>query len=121
MFVAPLTLPESSVPPRRRALTRRALQSASSARNEVGAASSATAFLIVWIGIGIGVLACTPAARGSVMLGATLPFWFVVAPLIDLAWLWRAQLVRLLRAPRPRRHIGVARFRRTDPLSRRAR
>jgi len=43
--------------------------------------------LLAWLVIGIGIVVCIPAARGSALLGATLPFWLVAAPLMNLAWL----------------------------------
>ena len=40
--------------------------------------------LLAWLLAGVGILVCIPAARGGALLGATLPFWLVVAPLINL-------------------------------------
>ena len=48
--------------------------------------------LLAWLVVGIGILVCIPATRGGVLLGATLPFWLVVAPLMNLAWRYRAML-----------------------------
>jgi len=48
--------------------------------------------LLAWLVIGIGIVVCIPAARGSALLGATLPFWLVAAPLMNLAWRYRALL-----------------------------
>jgi hypothetical protein len=53
------------------------------------------AALVIWLVCGILALLCIPAARGSAVLGATLPFWLVGAPLLNLAWLERASLLRL--------------------------
>jgi hypothetical protein len=50
--------------------------------------------LIAWLIFGCGVLLCVPATRGGPRLGATLPFWLVVAPMLNLAWLERRSLAR---------------------------
>ncbi|HSS06077.1 MAG TPA: hypothetical protein VLK83_02955 [Rhodanobacteraceae bacterium] len=42
--------------------------------------------------IGVGVLLLVPLARGDSLLGATLPFWLVVAPLVDLGWIERRRI-----------------------------
>ena len=64
--------------------------------------------LIAWSIVGLIVVLCVPAARGGRVLGATLPFWLVAAPLIDLAWIERRRIARwtvefLHRFARPRR------------------
>lgn len=53
--------------------------------------------LLTWIIGGLLVLALIPAARGDGLLGATLPFWLVVAPVLDLIWLSRANVLRMAR------------------------
>lgn len=50
--------------------------------------------LVLWLAGGIAALACIPAARGGTGLGATLPFWLVAAPAIDLAWIERRRIAR---------------------------
>lgn len=50
--------------------------------------------LIAWLAFGIGVVLCMPLARGDRVLGATLPFWLIAAPLIDLAWISRRRIAR---------------------------
>lgn len=97
MLVAPLALPAPSASRRRRASAQQARHSASRARNNPRVAW-APILLSVWLVIGIGGLIAVPGARGSAILGATLPFWLVVAPLLDLAWLKRANLVNALRS-----------------------
>lgn len=53
-----------------------------------------TKTLVSWAVGGLVVLLCVPAARGGAMLGVTLPFWLVAAPLIDLAWINRRHIAR---------------------------
>jgi hypothetical protein len=50
--------------------------------------------LLAWLALGIGVLLLVPLARGDRFFGATLPFWLVVAPLVDLAWVERRHIAR---------------------------
>jgi hypothetical protein len=51
-------------------------------------------FLLAWVLAGLATLALVPFARGDRMLGATLPFWLIAAPLLDLAWIERRRLAR---------------------------
>lgn len=51
-------------------------------------ASAVPAILTVWLVLGAGFLLLAPSARGGRPFGATLPFWLVGAPLIDLLW-WK--------------------------------
>lgn len=71
-------------------------------------------FLRAWLAA--GALACTlvPAWRGHDPVFGWLPFWLVVAPLIDLVWLRREPLLaavraRLVRRPHRRRSLPQAR------------
>ena len=80
-------------------------------RKEVASTSSVPLFLLAWLAFGAIVLALLPAADGGSASGATLPFWLVGAPLIDLAWVCRARILRRMRSAAPRRRIGVAGFR----------
>jgi hypothetical protein len=50
--------------------------------------------LVSWLIIGLVALLCVPVVRGGRTLGATLPFWLIVAPLIDLAWVDRRRIAR---------------------------
>ncbi|MDR2011437.1 MAG: hypothetical protein LBQ20_00020 [Rhodanobacter sp.] len=68
-------------------------------------ATPATVFLHAWFVTGCIVLALVPWARGSTAFGATLPFWLVVAPLIDLAWIGRARWIRVLQTSRRERRV----------------
>jgi hypothetical protein len=78
MFIVPLSVPSAlRVPSNRRAPMHR---------------TYGRAALIAWLAVGLIVLVCLPAARGGRMLGATLPFWLVVAPLLDLAWIGRHRI-----------------------------
>jgi len=114
MFIAPFSLS----PFERTRATRSSQSSAKSGRPPAGA-------LIAWLIVGCAVLLAVPAARGDRMFGATLPFWLVVAPLLNLAWserrrivvlvagLWRrrvraTRMARSVRAQRPSRAIACS-------------
>ncbi len=61
------------------------------------------AWLFMWaVGGALGVL-LVPALRGGGSGGATLPFWLVAAPLINIAWLTRARWLAAWRGRRSRR------------------
>jgi hypothetical protein len=72
--------------------------------------------LLAWLAVGVGVLLLVPFARGDRLFGATLPFWLVVAPLVDLAWVQRRRIAHrfaetrqaLVRA-RPARNVRAQR------------
>jgi len=51
-------------------------------------------WLLAWLALGIGLCICVPAARGGEGAGATIPFWLIAAPLLNLAWLERARLLK---------------------------
>jgi len=76
MFLAPFSVPPSlrasKRPPRR--------------------AIRLDAVLVAWLLVGCAVVLLVPAVRGGRFLGATLPFWLVAAPLMNLAWRYRALL-----------------------------
>jgi len=55
------------------------------------------AVLVAWLVVGCAVVLIVPAVRGGRLLGATLPFWLVAAPLADLAWLGRERLAARMR------------------------
>ena len=81
MFLAPFSVPPS-------------LHTASKPRpNPTRRRARANAALIAWLAVGCAVLLFVPAARGGHLLGATLPFWLVAAPLVDLAWIGRRGFV----------------------------
>jgi hypothetical protein len=63
--------------------------------------------LLAWLAVGIGVLMLVPFARGDHFFGATLPFWLVVAPLVDLGWVERRRIAR--RVTESWRNLGSAR------------
>jgi len=77
MFLAPL-----SVPPSLRASPNRPARR----RLRLGAV------LVAWLLVGCVVVVLVPAVRGGRVFGATLPFWLVAAPLVDLAWIGRERL-----------------------------
>lgn len=53
--------------------------------------------LLVWLLLGVCVYLCVPAARGDSGAGATIPFWLIAAPLLNLAWLARRRLAAAAR------------------------
>ena len=73
MFLAPLSVPPPQSMPSRRSPRRMRLD----------------AVLLAWLGVGCSIVVLVPEIRGDRLLGATLPFWLVVAPLVDLAWIRR--------------------------------
>ena len=91
MFVVPLVV---SAPARTSAPPRIARPAARSA---------APRWLYVWLAAGLVIWLCVPAARGGDTLGATLPFWLIGAPLLNLAWLTRARWLPRVLAARPRK------------------
>lgn len=79
MLLAPFSVPSSpgasKRPPRR---TRRP--------------SRVDAALVAWLLVGCALVLLVPAVRGGRLFGATLSFWLVAAPLVDLAWIGRERL-----------------------------
>ena len=70
-----------------------------------------TAALWIWFVLGALAFACIPALRGRDPFWGWLPFWCVVAPLLDLGVLHRRQLLArsqayLARRVRRRRRAG---------------
>ena len=86
MLIAPFSISPSE----RNRSAPRSITRVRHARPPVGA-------LIAWLVVGIGVLLLVPLARGDRLLGATLPFWLVVAPLVDLGWIERRRIARRVR------------------------
>jgi hypothetical protein len=99
MLIAPFSISPSE----RKPSAPRPINRARPARPPAGA-------LIAWLVVGIGVLLLVPLARGDRLLGATLPFWLVVAPLVDLGWIERRRIARRvtqgLRSLAHDRHAG---------------
>lgn len=83
MLIAPFSLPPSE----RKGATSRSIAGARRTKPPVGA-------LLAWLIVGVGVVLLVPLARGDRLLGATLPFWLVVAPLVDLGWIERRRIAR---------------------------
>ena len=79
MFLAPLSVPPSLRAPSNRPERRRL---------------RLDAVLVAWLLVGCAVVVLVPAVRGGRLLGATLPFWLIAAPLVDLAWIGRERLAR---------------------------
>ncbi len=50
-------------------------------------------WLVVWAVLGTLAVVIVPALRGGGLLGATVPFWLVAAPLINVAWLTRQRWI----------------------------
>lgn len=105
MLLAPVVLAESAsrtprAPPDRARRTR----------------FSSRKLLVVWLAAGAVAWLLVPGLRGGPMLGHTLVYWLIAAPLIDLAWLARRELgagaIALLGvASRGRRVRGARRLR----------
>ncbi len=91
MLVAPLALFEHSAQRPRGTLRHHAVRAVSRTRGP--AAPAQLLVVYAWFAIGLGVLLCVPVARGSVLLGATVPFWLIVAPLVNLVWIKRDRVV----------------------------
>ena len=123
MFVTPLSLPA----PRSAA---RALQVRSSARAQRPTAlppvrMNPRPLLMAWLLIGVAALLFCPSLRFDARFGATLSFWLVGAPAIDLAWILRARISPLqhgawisCRAVRARRQARRTRDAQSAPRSR---
>ena len=88
--------------------------------------SGAATALWIWLTLGVAVMLLFPGLRGSESLFGWMPFWLVIAPLIDLALLrrrWlvttsRAFLVRARRRRRPaRRQARLLRRQRVTRLA----
>jgi hypothetical protein len=76
MFLVPLSVPPSPSVPSQRPARRLRLD----------------AVLLAWLLVGCALLLLVPAVRSGRLLGATLPFWLVAAPLVDLAWIGRERV-----------------------------
>jgi hypothetical protein len=84
--------------------------------------------LWVWFGFGVLAFACFPALRGRDPFWGWLPFWLIIAPLLDLLLLRRVAVAAasrglLLRArrrrraaPRQARRVPARRSTRARPL-----
>ncbi len=79
MLIAPFSVPPSA-------------RSLDVPRRRVRPLGPPTKTLMTWLIGGLVVLFLVPAARGGETLGATLPFWLLAAPLIDLAWIERRRI-----------------------------
>jgi len=51
------------------------------------------AVLRIWLACGVALVVLVPPLRGVDPLFGWLPFWLIVAPLIDLTWLHRNRIV----------------------------
>ena len=98
MFLAPL-----SVPSLLRALPNRPLRPR---RRRI----RLDAVLFAWLLVGCAVVLLVPAIRGGRLLGGTLPFWLVAAPLVDLVWIRRGRI-----AARVETWVSALRGRRIAP------
>ena len=78
MLIAPFTAPAPTV--------------ANSPSRRVEREAAKRRVLIAWLAVGAIALLLVPTLRGGRSLGATLPFWLVAAPLVDLAWIARARI-----------------------------
>lgn len=93
MFIAPLVA--STTAERQPSASLRPRPSLSHLRAR--SSTAAHHALLAWMAIGLLLLVFVPATRGDGLLGATLPFWLVMAPALDLIWLCRRQVKLLVR------------------------
>jgi hypothetical protein len=85
--------------------------------------SGATMALWIWLALGVAAELLFPDLRSSDPRFGWLPFWFIVAPLIDLAilrrcWLAQASRALFVRARHRRRPTSQARRLRTRRIPR---
>lgn len=111
MFVVPLVVPartDKPASPRRRV------------RAVVG--PNRMFWLYAWLVCGVAACVLIPAARGSEQLGATVPFWLVAAPSMNIVWLRRARWIAALRRFRLHRsRAGMAVRQSASPTTARSR
>ncbi len=69
-----------------------------SSRSRPVSTARVPAWLFAWAAAGTLAVLLVPALRGGGFGGATLPFWLVAAPLINIAWLTRVRWMAALRA-----------------------
>lgn len=74
MLLAPFTLSDTQVRP---------------AQRKAPVSRPVPSWLIAWAVLGGLAVLAVPALRGSPATGLTLPFWLVVAPVLDILWLKR--------------------------------
>lgn len=84
MFVAPF----ASIAP--------ALQPRTTPRVPPRGPALAPVLVLAWLAAGSVLCACLPTVRDGTMWGATLPFWLIGAPLVDLVWLARHRIGRAM-------------------------
>jgi hypothetical protein len=113
MLLSPLTLPAPVTRRRRHDAAARPRVPALPRPHRSGGDSFADALLLGWLVVGLGLVFFVPAARGGGLLGATLPFWLVGAPVLNLLWWKRRQWLAAVRRPH-------APLRRKAPAIRRA-
>ena len=56
--------------------------------------------VMAWLIAGVVAVAVVPVLRGGGTLGATLPFWLIAAPAIDLCWIDRRRVAKRMAALR---------------------
>ncbi|MEO8011142.1 MAG: hypothetical protein ABI650_05815 [Dokdonella sp.] len=87
MLLAPFALADTTSRPR----PRRAVAPRRPAHSQV------PAWLVTWLVLGALAVTLVPPLRGGDLGGWTLPFWLVVAPLVNVLWLSRAHWLKPLR------------------------
>lgn len=87
MLLAPFALAEAPRPSHAARRSRRTAPAAAPTATRV------PTWLVAWAMLGALAVATVPALRGGGLLGATLPFWLAVAPLLDIAWLTRRRWI----------------------------
>ena len=118
MFLAPITLPRDAevapVPSKSSSKTARTRAKPARAMRHDGVMRpgkpiervAVKRVLLAWLAVGCGVALLFPQFLFSRSAGASVVFWLVGAPLLDLAWLSRSLILSLCRrawaARRPR-------------------
>lgn len=86
MLLAPFALADTPRPTRRRRDRPTALAHSPTA-------ARVPPWLLAWAVLGTLAVVLVPALRGGGLLGATVPFWLCLAPLLDIAWLTRRRWI----------------------------
>lgn len=97
MLLSPLSLPQSDTRRRRAPIAARPPVPAALTAARGGADPFVPRLLIGWLALGLGLMVFAPAARAGGPLGATLPFWLVGAPVLNLLWWRRRECLAALR------------------------
>jgi hypothetical protein len=100
MLVAPLVLPTHAAPRRPPLERHHATPPTPISADRESRRAYWKDGLLAWTVGGFAILTFAPAARGDALFGATLPYWLVGAPLLNLIWLTRIDAWRWLKRNR---------------------